>query len=244
MQRTLEPELMNDPEQAAAYAGHALDNAGWLFTQCFRKYFRKLHPRSTILDLGCGPAGIPLRLARLFPDCRIHGVDGAADMLALGQAAIIREGKEQQIQLFQGIIPNTLPLPQRGYDIIIANSFLHHLADPMSLWQTIRAYGMPGATVLIVDLLRPANHQEAELVVDRYVSDAPPMLRRDMLLSLHAAFTLEEIREQLDQVQIFADFTLNRAATPFQFALYGHLKMDSSPAATGNVHQTDPEGIA
>ncbi len=232
MQRTLEPELMNDPEQAVAYAGHALDNAGWLFIQCFRKYFRNLQPKTTILDLGCGPASIPLRLAGFFPDCRIHGVDGSPDMLALGHKAIIREGLEQQIQLFQGILPDTLPLPQKRYDIIISNSFLHHLADPMVLWQALRAYGRPGATVLIVDLLRPAHHQEAECMVNRYVPDAPPMLYRDMLLSLHAAFTLDEVREQMDQVQIFADFTLTLAATPFQFVLHGHLKGDDSAALT------------
>ncbi len=240
MQRTLEPELMNDPEQAAAYAGQALDNAGWLFIQYFRKYFRTLQPETTILDLGCGPAAIPLRLAGLFSDCRIHGVDGAPDMLALGHKAIIRAGLERQIQLFQGILPEVLPLPQRRYDIIISNSFLHHLADPTILWQTIRTYGRPGATVLIVDLLRPADHREAEFVVDQYVPDAPPMLHRDMLLSLHAAFTLDEVREQLNQAQIFADFTLGMAATPFQFVLYGTLKMDGS----ADLQQTDTGGFA
>ena len=154
-------------------------------------------------------------------------------MLTLAHKAVLHEGLEQRLQLFQGILPGILPLPQKSYDIIMANSFLHHLADPMVLWQALPTYGRPGAAVLIVDLLRPADHQEAEFVVDQYVPNAPPMLHRDMLLSLHAAFTLEEVREQLNQAQIFADFTLGMAATPFQFTLYGHLKIDGSTALTG-----------
>jgi SAM-dependent methyltransferase len=214
---------METPEQATAYAGRDLDNAYWLFIQCFRKYFRGLTPKGPILDLGCGPAAIPLRLAKLFPDCEIHGVDGSREMLALGQAASLREGLEQQIHLFQGILPDKLPLPLNGYSIIISNSFLHHLANPMVLWQTIHAYGQPNSAVLVIDLLRPASHQKAELVVNRYMPDAPPILRQDMLLSLHAAFTLEEVHEQLQQAQLEERLTLVMA-TPFQFAAYGRLK--------------------
>ncbi len=63
MKRIPEPELMDSPRQAAAYAGFALDSAYWLFMQLFNRYFPGLSPKSTILNLGCGPAAIPLRLA-------------------------------------------------------------------------------------------------------------------------------------------------------------------------------------
>ncbi len=222
MKRILEPELMNDIEQADAYAGQGLDDAYWLFIQCFRKYFRGLTPKGTILDLGCGPAVIPLRLAKLFPACEIHGVDGAPEMLTRGKEAVRREGLERKVHLIHGILPDKLSLPQSAYNIVISNSFLHHLADPMVLWQTIQAYALPNAAVLVIDLLRPASDQEAQLVVDRFMPDAPPMLRRDMLLSLHAAFTLDEIRAQLQEAQL-AEYLTPAMPTPFQFAAYGHL---------------------
>ena len=41
-------------------------------------------------DLGCGPAAIPLRLAKLFRHCQIHCVDGAAQMLIQGKQAVQR----------------------------------------------------------------------------------------------------------------------------------------------------------
>jgi len=223
MKRTPEPELMNTPEQAAAYAGNDLDNAYWLFMQCFRKYFAGLEPNEAILDLGCGPAAIALRLARLFPNCEIHGVDGAPHMLARAQAAVQQAGLKKQIHLYQGILPEKLPLPQNAYPVVISNSFLHHLADPMVLWNAIDAYGRPGAAILIIDLVRPQTESEARRWVDRYLPEAPAILREDMLLSLHAAFTLDEIAAQLREAQLADSLSLTMA-TPFQCAVYGYLK--------------------
>lgn len=222
MKRVLEPELMNDPEQVAAYAGCDLDNAYWLFVQCFHKYFPDLVPEVAILDLGCGPAAIPLRLAKLFRKCEIHCVDGAARMLAYGKKAIQQEGLEQQVRLFHGTLPNKLPLPRNRYEIVISNYFLHHLANPMVLWNAIHKYCLPNAAILMIDLLRPTCEEEAQSVVDKYMPDGSSLLRQDMLLSLRAAFTLEEVKTQLQQANLAENLSLSMA-TPFQFAAYGYL---------------------
>jgi SAM-dependent methyltransferase len=225
MKRVIEPELMDDPEQAAAYAGGDLDGAYWLFVQCFQKYFPGLRPEGAILDLGCGPAAIPLRLARLFPHCEVHGVDGAPTMLAFGRQAVQREGLEHQVHLIHGRLPHRLPVPRSRYEVIVSNSFLHHLADPRILWDAIHDYSLPHAAVLIIDLLRPASGQKARRVVDRYMPDAPPVLRRDMMHSLRAAFTLDEVACQLQEAGLVGSLCLTRA-TPFQFAVYGYLPGD------------------
>jgi len=222
MKRILEPELMNDPEQAAAYAGPDLDNAYWLFVQFFHKYFPDLAPGDAILDLGCGPAAIPLLLARRFRNCEIHCVDGAAQMLAQGEKAVQREGLEQQVQFFRGTLPDKLLLPRNRYGIVISNSFLHHLTDPMTLWNAIHEYCLPNAAVLIIDLLRPTTEEEAQLIVDKYMPGGSPLLRHDMLLSLCAAFTMDEVTAQLQQANLAENLTLS-VATTFQFAVYGHL---------------------
>lgn len=222
MRRIPEPELMDDPRQVAAYSGCCLDNAAWLFIQCLRRFFPGLVSNDAILDLGCGPAAIPLRLARLFPDCEIHGVEGARHMLTAGEEAVRREGLEKRVRLFHGILPGTFPLPRERYEMVISNSFLHHLADPMVLWQVIHQYGLPHAAVLVIDLVRPANEKAAELVVDTYLPGAPFLLRQDMLLSLRAAYTLEEVRAQLQKAALSPHLTLTMAS-PCQFAVHGYL---------------------
>jgi SAM-dependent methyltransferase len=213
---------MNDPEQATAYAGSALDNAYWLFVQLFHKYFPDPVANTAILDLGCGPAAIPLRLARHFNTCEIHCVDGAAHMLTAGKKAAQHEGLEERVLFFHGTLPAKLPLPRKRYEMVISNSFLHHLTDPMILWHAIHQYCLPKASILIIDLLRPKNEQEARRIVDSYLPDGSPLLRHDMLLSLRAAFTVDEVRAQLRQAGLAEDLTLTMA-TPFQFAVHGHL---------------------
>jgi cyclopropane fatty-acyl-phospholipid synthase-like methyltransferase len=214
---------MNDPEQAAAYAGHDLDNAYWLFEQCFKKYFPELLPNGAILDIGCGPAAIALRLARRFPDCEIHGVDGAPQMLSYGKKAVQRAGLEHQVRLICGILPGRLPTLRKRYEVIISNSFLHHLANPMILWNAIHDYSQPNAAVLIIDLLRPENNKQVQSLVDKYMPHAPSLLRQDMMHSLRAAFTQDEVRAQIQEAGLGESLFLNMAS-PFQFAAYGTLQ--------------------
>jgi hypothetical protein len=49
------------------------------------------------------------------------------------------------------------------------------------------------------DLRRPSNEQDVYALCDRHVSHAPPVLQRDFRASLLAAFTADEVREQLEE---------------------------------------------
>jgi ubiquinone/menaquinone biosynthesis C-methylase UbiE len=222
MKRIPEPELMNDPAHVAVYAGNDLEDAYWLFEQCYRKFFPDFEPESTILDLGCGPAGIPIRLAQRFPECIIHGVDGAPVMLEQAQIAVTEKGLEQRIQLFCGTLPKRLNLPRSQYDVIISNSFLHHLAHPMVLWNEMLAYGDSNTAVLVIDLIRPDTEEKVSSIVAHYMADAPLLLQRDMECSLRAAFTLEEVSSQLEEAGLLQCLTVVQVS-PFQFAVHGHL---------------------
>jgi SAM-dependent methyltransferase len=96
-------------------------------------------------------------------------------------------------------------LPQANYDIIFSNSLLHHLPDPMVLWQVIKHYAGPGARVVIMDLLRPASIDEARAMVRAYAADEPDALKRDFYQSLLAAFRMEEIAGQIAQAGLNLD---------------------------------------
>ena len=81
---------------------------------------------------------------------------------------------------------------------MISNSLLHHLAEPTVLWQAIVQTARPEAPVLVMDLLRPISREAALALVEQYAADAPPLLARDFLNSLLAAYRPEEVRRQLD----------------------------------------------
>jgi SAM-dependent methyltransferase len=196
MQRIPEPELMDEFEQARAYAEADFSEPNERFVALFAERFPDLRAGS-MLDLGCGPGDIALRLARRNPGLQVHGLDGSGPMLAFGEAALRDEPDLAARVLFvQGILPGAR-LPLRAYDAIVSNSLLHHLHDPMVLWQAVLDHGAPGAAVLVMDLFRPDSTAAALGIVETYASGEPEVLKQDFYNSLCAAFTRDEVRRQL-----------------------------------------------
>src|SRR2546422_6173950 len=113
MERVLEPELMDDPAQALAYSRADFEEENQGFVDRFAEFYPEFKA-GHVLDLGCGPADIPIRLARTLPECRITGVDGSPPMIALGLEAIRVAGRPGRITLpcerFQDT-PLTEPAP-------------------------------------------------------------------------------------------------------------------------------------
>ncbi len=201
MDRILEPEIMDDPEQAAAYARANFEKENQTFVALFREYFSDL-TEGHVLDLGCGPADIPIRLARALPRCRVTGVDASAPMICLAREAVQAVGLADRITLrCERIQQVTLPEPAEA---VISNSLLHHLPDPLQFWYKLKQVIKPGGCVLVMDLFRPESPEEAQAIVDRYAAGEPAILRRDFYNSLRAAFTKDEVAAQL------ADLNLTR----------------------------------
>ena len=201
MQRIPEPELMDDDAQARAYAEADFEAPHSHFIELFQQTFPNLNVGGCVLDLGCGPADISLRFARAYPDCEIHGVDAAVAMLAFGDQAIQQANLDQRIRLVSGYLPGA-KLPRQHYDVVISNSLLHHLADPLTLWQAIKDYAAVGAPVFIMDLMRPPSQQQAQMLVTEYAADEPSVLKHDFYHSLLAAYTPQEVEQQVNQMAL------------------------------------------
>ena len=196
MERTPEPELMNEPEQARAYAEADFNEANTLFVDQFRSRFPDFHS-GRLLDLGCGPADITFRLAAALPGVVIDGVDGAGEMLRFGRDKLERDqALASRVTLIEGFIPG-VELPASQYEALVSNSLLHHLHEPDVLWQMISGLSAPGAIVMIMDLFRPPNCDRAVSLVECYAQNAPQILKEDFYNSLLAAFTPQEVMEQL-----------------------------------------------
>jgi ubiquinone/menaquinone biosynthesis C-methylase UbiE len=197
MQRVPEPEeLMDDADQARAYAEADFSEANGLFIELLEAQAAgPLDGR--LLDLGCGPADIPLTLAERHAGLRIDAVDAAPAMLELAQQRLRAAGEAgRRITLLCEYLP-CRHLPEHAYDMLASNSLLHHLADPAVMWETLRHCARNGARVLIMDLARPASEAAVDALVQRYAADEPEVLRRDFRNSLCAAYTLPEVEAQL-----------------------------------------------
>jgi 2-polyprenyl-3-methyl-5-hydroxy-6-metoxy-1,4-benzoquinol methylase len=199
IERVLEPELMDDPKQAEAYAAadFAEENQG--FVDRFEEYFPDFSG-GRVLDVGCGPADVPLRFARRYATCHIIGIDASEPMIRLGEQAVLRAGLGGRITLrcerLEAIAGANV------FDAALSNSLLHHLPNPLQFWHKLRQLVKPGSPVLVMDLLRPDSREEAQAIVDRYAATEPDILRRDFYNSLLAAFTEDEVSSQLARMNL------------------------------------------
>jgi ubiquinone/menaquinone biosynthesis C-methylase UbiE len=189
---------MNDFEQARAYALADFEDPHNHFIELFKQRFPGIKTDGTVLDLGCGPGDITMRFARAWPDCRIHAIDGAENMLFFARQSIDAVQLHNQIRLIHGTLPGITP-PLEKYDVIISNSLLHHLANPQVLWECVKKHARAGTALFIMDLMRPASREQAMQLVDDYAASEPAVLREDFFNSLLAAYRPEEIQEQLQQ---------------------------------------------
>jgi ubiquinone/menaquinone biosynthesis C-methylase UbiE len=198
MERIPEPDLMDDDDQAEAYHRADFSEPHNHFVTLFGQQFEADSWHGPVLDLGCGTADVTLRFADAFDAVEIDGIDGAESMLRLGREAVRSRALAHRVRLSRAYLPRENP-PRRRYGAVISNSLLHHLHEPMVLWSVIKGVAVPGAPVLVMDLLRPADIRQVDQFVMKYASDAPERLQRDFRNSLHAAYRVTEVEVQLQE---------------------------------------------
>ncbi|MFO1121539.1 MAG: class I SAM-dependent methyltransferase [Hyphomicrobiales bacterium] len=199
MLRVLEPELMEDGEQSLAYARADFSSSNqWFVDQLLMDFPAAFH---RVLDIGCGPCDVMLRLARACPKTRITAVDGSAAMIELAAEAIRASGQGARIKAIEGYIPG-LPLEEHSFDAVLSKDLLHHLPDPMVLWREARRLGREGATLYVMDLIRPETEQDARDIVETVAPNEHEILKKDFYNSLCAAFTVEEVEDQARQANL------------------------------------------
>ena len=205
MQRLPEPELMIDATQCQAYASanFAASNQMFVETVC------GLIPATavTVLDVGCGPGDVMIRLAGQCPSLKITAVDGSLEMIQLAAKAVENCGLSKTIRTLQGYVPG-LALPPEHFDVVLSKDFLHHLPDPLVFWHEVRRLTKPGGLICVMDLRRPDTAAAAQAIVDAVAGQEAEILRVDFYNSLLAAFTPAEVQEQLMSAGLALDVTI------------------------------------
>ncbi len=199
MDRILEPEIMDDPEQVVAYAQANFEEENQGFVDKFLELYPDLG-EGLVIDMGCGPGDIPIRLARSHPSCRIIGIDASVPMIARAEQAVNAANLQDRISFLCHRIQdlNLTQLP----DALVSNSLVHHLPNPLRFWYCVKMLVKPGSPVLVMDLLRPESPEEARAIVDQHAAQEPERLREDFYHSLLAAFTEDEVASQLAELNL------------------------------------------
>jgi SAM-dependent methyltransferase len=194
MERVTEPELMDDEQQSIAYAKADFSTSNQLYVDSLVGDF-PTHLRA-VVDIGCGPADVVIRLAKAAPQAAITAIDGSAPMIAIGRTAARAAGVDDRLTLLHTRIPGPPPASQ-SFDAVLSKDLLHHLPDPRVLWNEVKRLGRPGAAVYVMDLVRPDSEETARAMVKEGAGSEHPILQHDFYQSLLAAFTMDEVRAQV-----------------------------------------------
>ena len=207
MKRILEPEIMDNAEQAKAYSEADFSLSDENMISNLEKYIgflgKTIGNESLIIDMGCGPGNISEKLARLWPSARVIGIDGSAEMLKIAR---LRKENSKRSDGLTGLSYIHADLRSISYgkldlgisaDLLVSNSLLHHIHEPDQFWEAAIKLGKTSSVLFHRDLRRPSSLKEAILLREKYQPNAPEILNRDFLASLLAAFKVSEVRQQL-----------------------------------------------
>jgi arsenite methyltransferase len=105
-----------------------------------------LRPEMVVADMGTGTGFMAAGLAPLVQG--VYAVDGSAAMLEKAKENL----KESSNIVFQEADGSSIPLPEDSLDVVFANMYLHHCADPMAAINEMVRVIRPGGRLVITDL--------------------------------------------------------------------------------------------
>ena len=198
MKRIVEPEVMDTVEAAEAYDAMGHGEVDQAFVD---RVIALGASTGHFLDVGTGPAQIPILLAQSCPDIHITAIDLSKEMLKIAKRHVADAELTGRITL-ERVDAKILPYPDNTFDGLISNSIVHHIHDAMTALQEMGRVARPKGPVLIRDLIRPETPADAQAFVDRYAANDTPQQQKLYYDSFLAAFTITEVNEMLTQMDI------------------------------------------
>jgi ubiquinone/menaquinone biosynthesis C-methylase UbiE len=131
-------------------------------------------------------------MAQRRPTIRIWAVDLSEHMLKVGRKNVEEARVGQNVKL-KKVDAKTLPYPENYFDMLISNSIIHHLPNPLPFLNEVKRVTKASGGIFIRDLFRPPDMNTLEDLTQKYAGDATEYQKKLYRDSLHASFTLDEV---------------------------------------------------
>lgn len=206
LDRVLEPEVMDTPEEAADYDAMDHGPVNEAFVDDLLAIVEPLERGQawTVLDLGSGTAQQPILLCERCPQARVMAVDLSREMLELARYNVEAAGLTERIQLAH-MDAKQLDCADASFDAVISNSIIHHIPEPLAVLRESARVVKPGGRLFFRDLLRPQMKSQLEALVQQYAGVESEHARQMFADSLHAALTVEEMTQLLGSLGFSAE---------------------------------------
>ena len=200
LDRILEPEVMDTPEEAMIYddMDHSAVNEAFVSDLIsFLGINADTHAEMIdIFDIGTGTARIPILLADQIPQCRIMGGDASVAMLDVAKINIDIAGLLDRVQLAR-IDAKQTDYEDGFFTGVMSNSIIHHIPEPLAVLRESVRLTEPGGWLFFRDLVRPESSEQLEQLVATYCGEEPESAQKLFRESLQASLSLAEIREMV-----------------------------------------------
>jgi len=194
MQRVLEPEVMDTWEEAVEYDAMDFTEVNAAFAQ---RAIELGPPSGLVLDAGTGTARIPILICQQRPLWQAIAIDLSQNMLLVGAENVEQAGLQSQIRL-EWVDVKQLPYPKQ-FDMVISNSLIHHLPDPLPFFLGLQRVLKPNSAILFRDLIRPSETAALNALVAGIGAEYNKRQQQLFHDSLQAALTLDEVKALLQQ---------------------------------------------
>lgn len=194
--RVLEAEVMDTEAEAREYDAMDFTKVNRVFVGEFLAAWNGVGP---VLDICTGTARIPIELCRCNDSVAVTAVDLADAMLAQAHRNVAAACLADRITLLKADAKQ-LPFPDGHFGAVLCNGSVHHIPDSFACFAEVHRVCVPGGTIFVRDLLRPANKATLEVIVNRHAAEANNYQRAMFAASLHASLTLGEVRAEVGRL--------------------------------------------
>jgi ubiquinone/menaquinone biosynthesis C-methylase UbiE len=131
--------------------------AGWLFRSRYQSIAEEIvalvPPHAAILDAGCGPGEVIVRLASLAPALRLSGLDVDAPMIERARRkadrALARGAARPAFVVAEAA---AMPFEDGTFDLVVSSFAVHHWPDPHAGLSEVMRVLKPGGKAIIWDI--------------------------------------------------------------------------------------------
>lgn len=151
--------------------------AGWFFRSRYQAIADEIAtlaaPDSAVLDAGCGPGAVLVRLAKAAPSLRLTGLDVDAPMIERARRKADRAWPASGARRPRFVVADAaaMPFEDGTFDLVVSSFAVHHWPDPHAGLAEVMRVLKPGGKAIIWDIAGPADHRAPD-PVDRDQGDA------------------------------------------------------------------------
>lgn len=169
---------------------------------------RNWAPR-TILDVGCGGGGFTKKLALIFPESRVVGID-------LSHPAIAYAQQKHRLDNLSFEVVEGLPFSDNSFDLVTSTLVCHHISDEGLIHFLNECYRISNQRVVLNDLHRHPIAVGAFYAASRLFF-RNRLIKHDGIVSIKRGFKRKEWFNYLEKTTIPVNACSIRWHFPFRW---------------------------